>query len=489
MKRSLCMLNMLLPAVLMPAILVPAILMLAILVPTVLVPSVAKAEGGRTVARIFWQEDADASLRWGDLKKSGKEYSIEEQGVDGFPELDASDQSLVQMVSDEGVILVGVRDQADGTIGSGWVALNSGLTEEPHGDHSHWRYTSAPQVLTQLIDTNQGNPAHVYHYGKSFVMANDQKNGFTILTAASILGAGEPSQAQAFSEGGSDHITLAVVENKVAYATWISYQGEDSGRVDVVGLAENAGKKYSFRCPTGGLHGAIVNQGKAFFAPADGVCWVDVDLEVDDDPDAVEVHYLSLGTADAEVAENAKSLTSTEGVAGGAQAPKPLRTGAFKALGKYVLCNAGKGEQSKLCIIDASADQPGLIEVPLNVRQDQSVSSSMVFSSASQGPLALMFAESKEKPETDQLWIAELDPNLDGDFSDAQVRAPIAVGPSKLGQHTGHHGAAVLPDGRHIAITNPGSASIWILSLSNSSVIAKLKVEGTPTRLLVQPQG
>ncbi|WP_231604553.1 hypothetical protein [Crateriforma conspicua] len=43
------------------------------------------------------------------------------------------------------------------------------------------------------------------------------------------------------------------------------------------------------------LHGAAVNSGKAFFVPADGVCWESMDPEVDD-ADKFSVHYLSLWT-------------------------------------------------------------------------------------------------------------------------------------------------------------------------------------------------
>ncbi|QDV65165.1 hypothetical protein Pan14r_28690 [Crateriforma conspicua] len=89
----------------------------------------------------------------------------------------------------------------------------------------------------------------------------------------------------------------------------------------MVGLGENQGRGYSFQSPSGMLHGAAVNSGKAFFAPADGVCWVSVDPEVDD-ADNVSVHHLSLGT-DAD--------------------DQPLRTGAVEAIGRHVLFAAGKG--------------------------------------------------------------------------------------------------------------------------------------------------
>jgi len=42
----------------------------------------------------------------------------------------------------------------------------------------------------------------------------------------------------------------------------------------------------------------------------------------------------------------------------------------------------------------------------------------------------------------------------------------------------------MLPDGRHAVITNPADGSLWVISLSDFKVVAKLNLAGTPTRLL-----
>jgi len=427
------------------------------------------AQSGRTLARLFWQNEDDATVRWADLTKNSEGYHLDEKQIESFPDLNDDEQSLVQMQADQGVMIVGVHDDAKGTIGSGWVGIDAGVKEIPHGDHSHWNYASPPSVLHTAIDTDQGNPAHVYRYGRSFVLANDQKNGFTIASSAAIGSSGSsktPGQAATFYKGGNGHITLAVVEDTVAYATWIAFAGEDAGRVDVVGLGPNRDRSYHIQCPSGGLHGATVNSGKAFFAPADGVCWVTVDAEVDDDPESVAVHHLSLGK-DAD--------------------DKPLRTGAFTNLGKHVLFTAGKTDQAKLCVIDASASSPEICELAVPVEADQSLGTPIVIRSAKSGPLALMFAESSESPDSDQLWIARLDPNGDKDFSDAALVSPIDVGLGKISGHAGHHDAVMLPGGRQLALTNPGDGSIWIVSLSDYSVVGKVPVEGTPARLMVIP--
>ncbi|MCG8651204.1 MAG: hypothetical protein MI861_15305 [Pirellulales bacterium] len=415
------------------------------------------------MARVFWQDDSDATVRCGDLKKSVDGWSIEKLSIDDFPKLDPERQSLVQMRMHEGLVVVGVRDSEDGSFGSGWVVIESGVVEEPHGDHSHWRFTNSARVSHSVIDTEQGNPAHVYKYGNSFVLANDKKNGFTLTSAAQIRDAKVAGDAASFYEGGNGHITLAVAPHQVAYATWIAPDGDDRGRVDVVGLGKNLGKSYSITCPSGMLHGAAMNSGKAFFAPAEGICWVTVDYELDDAPESVAVHHLSLG-----MDEN----------------DKPLRTGAFADQGRHLVFTAGKGAATKLCWVDASADQPTVASLPINVEEGEAISTPVTMKSRYGDTLAVLFGQFKESPQDDRMLVVNLDPNRDGWFDDAKLSQAIDVGPNQMVGHSGYHAAAMLPDRRHAVITNPGDGSLWVISLNSLKVVAKLNLDGTPTRLL-----
>lgn len=418
---------------------------------------------GRTVARVFWQDDADATVRCGDLKKSADGWSIQKLPIGGFPKLDQNQKSLVQMRTNDGLVLVGVHDTEDGTMGSGWIAIETGVVEDPHGDHSHWRFTHSPKVSHSLIDTQQGNPAHVYKYGDSFALANDKKNGFTITSAKRIRDAKLMTDAASFHHGGNGHITLAVSPDVVAYATWIAPAGLDKGRIDVIGLGQNSGKSYSINCPSGMLHGATMNSGKAFFAPADGICWVAVDHELDDSPDEVAVHHLSLGVDSEE---------------------KPLRTGAFSNDGHHVVFTAGKDAATKLCWIDASAEQPSIASLPIEVNEGEALSTPITMRSRYGNTLAVMFGQNKESPQADRVLVVNLDPNRDGKFNDAKLRHAIDIGPNQIVGHAGYHSAAMLPDRRHVLITNPGDGSLWVISLRDGSVIATLDLGGTPTRLL-----
>jgi len=426
------------------------------------IPSIAVGEG-RTAARLFWQDDSEATVRYGDLKRSKSGWSLEAQPVEGFPRLDTGEQSLVQMQTDGGIVMVGVHDRADGTFGSGWVAIESGATEQSHGDHSHWHMTESPRVIRSVIDDQQGNPAHVYLYGNSFVLANDKLNGFSIASAASVRDAKDDADAISFHEGGNGHITLAVAENRVAYSTWIAPMGDDMGRVDVIGLGENAGKQYSIKCPSGVLHGATYNSGKAFFAPGDGICWVNADLELDDAPESVQVNHLSLG-------EDADG--------------KPLRTGAFANLDSVVLFAAGKGDESKLCWIDASSDAPEIRSLAIEVADGESLSTPVALKARGGKPMAMMFRENPTDPDTDSLVFVDLDPNKDGSLVDAKVAGTVAIGCNQIEGHSGHHAMVALPYGREVVVSNPGDGTLSIISLADFSIVETIGVEGAPTRLV-----
>lgn len=418
----------------------------------------------RPVARLFWQDDDSHQVSWGDLRLSDGTWSLEPSSVQGFPALDEQEQGLVQMVEDAGVLLVGVRDQADGALGSGWVAIDTGVVEESHGDHSHWRVQHSPRVLRQQIDDQQGNPAHVYRYGSQLVLANDRKNGFTITSAKQLREARSANEAAQFFAGGNGHITLAVIGNEVAYSTWIAAAGPEAGRVDVVGLGANAGKGYSFSCPIGGLHGATTNQGKVFFAPAGGVCWVAADRRVEADPADVEVHSISLGT-------------DAEG--------KPLRTGAFANFQNQVLFVSGKAGEAKLCSLNASAAEPELQELALPVGETESLTTPIAFQTRTGKRIAVLFQEDRDAAENDRLLVVDLDPNSDGNLSDAQLWKTVAVGRNRIAPgHQGHHDLTVLPNRRYAVVSNPGDQTLSLLSLADFEIVATLTVPGSPGRVV-----
>lgn len=413
----------------------------------------------RTHARLIWQDAAEQTLRWGDVKK-GKEWSLKPESISGHPDLDPERHRLVQMRCVENVALVGVRDDDDGAFKSGWFALDSGVTKEAHGDHCHWKFASAPKVISAILDEHQGNPAHVYLYQGSFYIANDKKNGFTLVSPSLLGKAGR--QPDQFYEAGGGHITLAVVQEQVAYATWIDREGENKGRVDILGLGSNADRNYHIHLPSGGIHGATTNSGKVFFAPSDGIYWVSADTSVTATEESVHVHHVSLG----------KNEDGT-----------PKRTGAFENAGNSVLFTVGRSDPPELCILDASSAKPSVSRVVVSVANGSKLSTPKAVQSRTGKQFALMFEESPSGEHDEMLHVVALDPNRDGRFEDASLHNSIPIGLSLIEGHSGRH-AAIALSRRFVAVSNPGDGTITIISTSNWETESTLKVGGTPTRMV-----
>lgn len=420
------------------------------------------------LTRLAFQDHAAQSLRWADVMIDGKgTLSLGPvAAVAGMPKLDDK-QRFVMMKAIDSTLVVGIRDTENGTHGSGWVLATLGVRQSNHGDHSHWSFKKSPVVWDSKIDKEQGNPAHVYEYDKQIVLANDAKNGYTLIDTSkwsSTVG-GEPIKGQAkFVPGGAKHITLATVANRVGYGTWIDGDGPDAGRVDVTNLATGQ-IAYSFRTPTGGLHGATACEGKVFFAPVDGVCWVSADLDCTAKASDVKVHHLSLGKAN----------------------DKPLRTGGFQTLGRHVLCTTGAGPQAQAVLIDAKADSPKPVFVPLGGKPGTRPASPMPVMVNGTVPHLVVFHDRVgESDAAETMEIVALDPNGDGDFADAKVVTSVAVGKSAVQGHAGHHEACADHDGTHLFVTNPGDESIAAYSFKAGKFVATFKVGGKPTAIVAR---
>lgn len=432
-----------------------------------LTASSAQAAPPEKMARIFWQDREKKTLMWGEMVKIGSALVLRNGGpVQGFPNLDKDRNELVQMKRIGSVLVVGIRDDNNGKLSSGWVAVDVGVDEMPHGDHSDYNYRNRPKVIAKVLDQSQGNPAHLYVYDNAFYLANDQLNGYTQLLPAKIVSK-KNGYKGTFHRGGGAHITLAAVRNKVGYGTWIQGGGPEKGRVDVSDLTKTGEKSiaYSFNLPFGGLHGATANSGRVFFAPSDGVCWVDADLELKQTSETVTANHLSLGKDE----EN----------------DRPLRTGAFVNHRNWLLFTTGPREHSALCLVDAAASTPSVVRVPIKVADGLSLVTPKVIAAATGKRYAFVFQNRKEGDVKEKLSIIDLDPNRDRNFADAAMTKSITVGPSQVDGHYGYHSIGFDDDARFGLMSNPGSGEIWIMSLVNASVIAKYKVGGMPTSVTV----
>jgi hypothetical protein len=422
----------------------------------------------RPIARLLWQDDADQTLKWSDVIRGSNGLTLSAQTVANFPKLDAEQQSFVQMEPTAGVVVVGIHDKDDGKFQSGWVAVTSGVVEEEHGDHSHWHFEKPPAVVLSQLDQQQGNPAHVYHYDGDIFLANDKNNGFTLLRAAALnsaTSATAPAEVSRFFSGGGGHITLAAVNGKVCYSTWVDRDGDNQGRVDVIPIdGDSIRKGYQLKLPSGGLHGATANSGRVFFAPSDGICWLDADLDLKLRPEEVQIRHISLG------------VDSKSG--------KPMRTGAFTNHNQYVLFMTGAADQATLCIVDAKATEPSVLKMAMPIAEGLAWTTPACVKTPAGKNYALLFSDRRSSEAEETLAVVDLDPNADGNLSDARVAKTIAVGPSRVVGHGGHHEVSFSASGRLAFITNPGDGSIWILSLKDLNVESKHQVSGTPSRIV-----
>ncbi|WP_254508810.1 hypothetical protein [Anatilimnocola floriformis] len=417
------------------------------------------------LTRVFFQDDDARSLRWADLYAGSPPTLGKVQDVPGFPKLDVEEQSLVQMGAARGMLLVGVRDEQNGKKESGWILIDSGVGSEGHGDHSHSTYAQAPRIRAKVLDDKQGNPAHLYVYDDIFYLANDKLGGYTRIDPAAIRPADDAaavSQQAKFIPGGGGHITLAAFNRAVGYSSWIDREGDNAGRVDVTPFA--TGKiGYSLRLPTGGIHGATALGGKVFFAPTDGICWVEGDATGALGADAVKVQHLSLGKEP--------------------DSDKPIRTGAFSTFGEHVLFVTGQGAHAALHTLPAKAAAPQPTKLELKLSDGSRPVGPMASLLVGGCPMALVFHDNSATDAGEQVSLIELDPNLDGAFNDARVVKVMPVGKSKVNGHAGHHDAAFVGDSRHAIYSNPGDGTLGLLRVRRWEQVGTFKVGGTPSKI------
>jgi len=424
-----------------------------------------KAKTPRPFARLFVQDLETCSLRWADVKVGEKdEFTLGAfAAVEGFKKLDPAKQKLVQMKESAGLVCVGVRDDEDGASESGWILVRSGVGYIDHGDHGHWTFKKLPEVVDSRLDKKQGNPAHLYLYDGRFFLANDRLNGYTRIDPSKYEDGGKDEPR--FLVGGGNHITLAVVEDKVGYSAWIDGGGPNKGRVDVTPVTSSAKSKpaYSFTLPTGGIHGAIVNSGKVFFAPADGICWVEADAGLKLKPDQVKIRHVPLGK----------------------DGDKPRRTGSFVNHGHHVVFVTGKDANAALVLLNAKDAEPKPVVVPLGVKKGtQAVTPEVAVTPDGKAYAFVFHDHAKGVDVEDALEIVALDPNGDGDCSDAKVVKSLKVGKSAVEGHFGHHDIAFDAEKQFGFFTNPGDGTVSMLSLKSLEIVTTFKVGGTPTAIV-----
>jgi hypothetical protein len=414
------------------------------------------------MARLLWQDAHAPELTWSNVANVNSQWVLEPQKLSGMPVIEPG-VSWVQMEAINDVVVVGAHDDNEGRTQSGWIAIQSGVYEEEHGDHSHTRFDKPPRIVQSVLNSEQGNPAHVYRYGSRIFLANDKKNGFTVLSRTATPSQPGASIRSQFYPGGGNHITLAATSSNFVFATWADREGDNQGRVDVVALENaTATPMRSFKLPSGGLHGATSVGNKVFFAPADGVCCLRADIKT-----AIresDIQHLSLGTD-----------SSTN---------KPLRTGAFAVSDDYAVFTSGSGPNASLHLVDSRSEKPSLQTIALPVTQGLNVMTPKCFKGFDRKPMALCFAERRGSDAQESLMLIALDPNGDKNYSDAKLVASHNIGPSKIEGHSGYHDVAFSRNGKYAYITIPADGEIWVWNMMTLSVDNKVKVGGVPSRII-----
>ena len=414
----------------------------------------------KRITRLFWQDRETQQLSYADLVASGK-WGLQRGWVKGFPKLDSEKQHLSQMQSSGGVVMVAVSDGDQGKSQSGWVAFDSGVFEEPHGNHFHWRYTRTPTVGQSKLDSQQGNPSRVYDYNNTFYVPTSSKTGFVQAVPGSLKISGSAKGVRSYT-GGGGRTSLAAVNGSVCYATWSDDDGENAGRVDVVNLKKPSDQPvYSFRLPSGAIHSATANAGKVFFATGNGVYWVSADTSLTGSAETVQVNTVAL---DSNAASSTGELTNE---------------------GSSVIFTAGTADLSTICIVNAAFSTPAVTKLPISVAEGLRLANLRTVLSLGKR-YAFVFQE-RVDPASDvkeQLTVVELDPNRDRSFNDARVKATMPVGASKVNGDYGHHDITFDAYGRYAVLTNPGDGALTLMSVSDLRVRARFLVSGVPDNII-----
>lgn len=413
-----------------------------------------------TFARIFWQDTQSGSLRWANLERISTQWDLKPKEIQGLPNLNSERQQFSQMQRLNDTLIVAVRDDAQGTFGSGWFAIDSGVILESHDDHYHAHFSLTPTLLESHIDEHQGNPAHVYRANSEVLLANDSKNGFTSIAFA------DPSHPRKltskFFTGGGTHITIANCEHHLHLATWPDKEGQNAGRIDVVDRKSSPATTSQITLPQGGLHGAAYLNHLAFFAPSDGIIWFDTrELSLNGAP---AMHHVPLGVDP--------------------QSKRPYRTGAFNTIEELVLFQSGTEQQSFIGMINTATTPPSVNTLGIDPGPGLALSTPFCILAANGKKYACIASHRKEPGIQEVLTAVDLDPNNDGNPQDAIVHRTLPIGASAIRGHSGYHDITFLPDGRTACISMPGDGEIWLVSVYGLEVLAKFHVGGTPTRLV-----
>ena len=135
-------------------------------------------------------------------------------------------------------------------------------------------------------------------------------------------------------------------------------------------------------------------------------------------------------------------------------------------------------------MIDSKSPKPTVMKLPLPTAEGLSLTTPKCVKTATGKQYAFLFSDRRGSDTAESLTVVDLDPNGDGNPSDAKVAKTMPVGASKIEGHSGHHEICFSANRRLACFTNPGEGSVWVISLANLELESKLQINGVPTRIL-----
>ena len=419
---------------------------------------VAQDTRPRTIMRVFWQDLESAKLSYADLVTTSK-WNLNRGWVADFVQPDADSAKLGPMQAIGERVLIAIN-RNDGT--SERVLFDSGVFEEPHGNHFHWRYSRKPAVVSHSMAP--GTTTHVSDSGDKRFVVHQAKGGFATTDPKQLKAASEDPTAQTWQkyDVGGNAVVVAFAGQSRAIAASGDSEGPDAGRVDFVDLSRTGSQSItgSTRLPAAGIQDAEVVAGKVFYATPQGIWWHSSNSQ----PQVDEIRCV-VGTEE----ENADALQSDN----------------LTPSLNWLIAATGSGKEAALLLINAASATPKVIKLPIPAEDGLKLSRPRVVLSLGKR-YAFLFQGRTGSDQTVQemLTVVELDPNRDRSFSDARVKTSIPVGASQPDGEAGQHDICFDAYGRYAVLTEPGTGIVDILSLNSLRIVAKFRVGGVPGRIV-----
>lgn len=419
---------------------------------------VAQDSRPRTIMRVFWQDRDTARLSYADLVTTSK-WNLNRGWVADFLQPEANTAALGPMQTLGERVLIAVN-RNDGT--SERILFDSGVFEEPHGNHFHWRYSRKPAVVSRSVAPVA--TTHVSISANKRFVVHQADGGFATTDPKQMKTASADPTAQSWQnyDVGGNSVVLAFIDQSRAIAASGNSEGPDAGRVDFVDLSRTGSQSItgSIRLPVGGIQDAEVVAGKVFYATPHGIWWHSSSSQ----PKADEIRQV-VGTEE----ENADALQSDN----------------LTPSLNWLIAAKGSGKDAALLLINAASATPKVIKLPIPSEDGLKLSHPRVVLSLGKR-YAFLFQGRTSSDQTVQemLTVVELDPNRDRSFSDARLRTSIPVGASKPDGEAGQHDICFDAYGRYAVLTEPGTGIVDVLSLSSLKIVAKFRVGGAPDRIV-----